>query len=317
MKSTLVLVIVAISLATAGSGQATELYYEGFDYTTGALDGKGGWSDTTPAWSVGTPGATYTGLAVSGNTATGIGVDGKAYSVDHSLSAVRGAANAGNTLYFTMLNKSSDDESTGARISVYDQSESFIFDCGVRWVGAPTGAVTFDSPFIARTVIGNIGADIGLIALKFDVVVPGFGNDTAYYAVNPDLSLGEPAWTEVGAVELNYIDDIWIDAHRLIVGDSTGNIMDEIRWGTTWDDVAPPGTVTVIGDANGDGQVTDADYTIWADTYNSTTDLRADWNGDGQVTDADYTIWADNYGFGLSAPVPEPAPCMKTALDSF
>ena len=56
---------------------------------------------------------------------------------------------------------------------------------------------------------------------------------------------------------------------------------------------------------DGDGVVTDADYTIWADTYLSTTDLRADFNGDGAVTDADYTIWADNYtGSGA---VPEPA----------
>ena len=62
------------------------------------------------------------------------------------------------------------------------------------------------------------------------------------------------------------------------------------------------------GDANGDGKVTDADYTIWADTYNSTTDLRADWNNSGDITDADYTIWADNYGSGTgSVPVPEPA----------
>ena len=64
---------------------------------------------------------------------------------------------------------------------------------------------------------------------------------------------------------------------------------------------------SITGDANGDGQVTDADYNIWADTYNSTTDLRADWNDSGDVTDADYTIWADNYGVGTSGAVPEPA----------
>jgi hypothetical protein len=61
----------------------------------------------------------------------------------------------------------------------------------------------------------------------------------------------------------------------------------------------------VPGDANGDGAVTDADYTIWADTYQSTTDPRADFNGDGTVTDADYTIWADNYGVGVGI-IPEP-----------
>lgn len=60
------------------------------------------------------------------------------------------------------------------------------------------------------------------------------------------------------------------------------------------------------GDYNGDGQVTAADYTVWADTFGSTTDLRADGNGDGEISAADYTIWADNFGAGTSASVPEP-----------
>ncbi len=71
------------------------------------------------------------------------------------------------------------------------------------------------------------------------------------------------------------------------------------------------------GDANADGQVTDADYAIWADTYLSTTDLRAEWNGDNQVTNADYTLWADNYGLGVGAgsiAVPEPATLSLLAI---
>ena len=62
------------------------------------------------------------------------------------------------------------------------------------------------------------------------------------------------------------------------------------------------------GDANGDGLVTDADYTIWADNYGAggATFAMGDFNDDGEVTDADYTIWADNYGYGVTA-VPEPA----------
>ena len=47
----------------------------------------------------------------------------------------------------------------------------------------------------------------------------------------------------------------------------------------------------LLGDYNGDGSVTAADYTVWADTFGSTTDLRADGNGDGDITAADYTIW--------------------------
>jgi hypothetical protein len=62
------------------------------------------------------------------------------------------------------------------------------------------------------------------------------------------------------------------------------------------------------GDANRDGAVTDADYTIWADNYGASdaTFTMGDFNADGAVTDADYTIWADQYGQTFSA-VPEPA----------
>jgi matrixin/CARDB protein/VCBS repeat protein/dockerin type I repeat protein len=63
------------------------------------------------------------------------------------------------------------------------------------------------------------------------------------------------------------------------------------------------GTVRVPGDANGDGTVTDADYTIWADHYRQTnaTWHMGDFDGSGEVTDADYTIWADNYGAAASS----------------
>jgi Big-like domain-containing protein len=57
---------------------------------------------------------------------------------------------------------------------------------------------------------------------------------------------------------------------------------------------------SIPGDANGDGAVTDADYTVWADNYgaSSADPSMGDFNGDGDVTDADYTVWADNYGYG-------------------
>jgi CSLREA domain-containing protein len=59
------------------------------------------------------------------------------------------------------------------------------------------------------------------------------------------------------------------------------------------------------GDANGDGAVTDADYTIWADHYDQTgteTTHGGDFNLDGRVSDADYTTWAEGYGQTVPAP---------------
>jgi hypothetical protein len=62
-----------------------------------------------------------------------------------------------------------------------------------------------------------------------------------------------------------------------------------------------PGVRRTPGDANLDGAVTDADYTIWADHYGQAqaTWTMGDFNGDCLVSDADYTIWADHCGVGL------------------
>jgi hypothetical protein len=72
---------------------------------------------------------------------------------------------------------------------------------------------------------------------------------------------------------------------------------------------------SIPGDANGDGAVTDADYTIWADNYGATgaTVAMGDFTGDGEVSDADYTVWADNYGAGTGM-VPEPGAMAMLSL---
>jgi hypothetical protein len=74
------------------------------------------------------------------------------------------------------------------------------------------------------------------------------------------------------------------------------------------------------GDANRDGAVTDADYTIWADHYGTTSATwgEGDFNGDQLVTDADYTIWADHYGMTQTGQgVPEPVAAMWLALGAW
>ena len=69
----------------------------------------------------------------------------------------------------------------------------------------------------------------------------------------------------------------------------------------------------VVGDYNGNGEVDAADYTVWADTFNTnvTPFEGADGNGDGVIDAADYTIWADNFGNSAAAaaafPIPEPS----------
>ena len=53
---------------------------------------------------------------------------------------------------------------------------------------------------------------------------------------------------------------------------------------------------SISADHNGNGVVGLEDYTVWLDTYGSTTDLRADSDGSGVVDIGDYHEWANNFG---------------------
>lgn len=67
----------------------------------------------------------------------------------------------------------------------------------------------------------------------------------------------------------------------------------------------------LIGDANFDGTVSGADFTLWADNFGTGDDWsEADFNGDNAVTGGDYTLWADHFGQMVTldvTAVPEPS----------
>jgi len=69
-----------------------------------------------------------------------------------------------------------------------------------------------------------------------------------------------------------------------------------------------------LGDFNGDGTVSAADYTVWRNTLGSTTDLSADGNGNKVIDESDYEVWRSRFGTTLggggastSNVVPEPS----------
>jgi gluconolactonase len=72
-----------------------------------------------------------------------------------------------------------------------------------------------------------------------------------------------------------------------------------------------------LGDFDGDGSITAADYTVWRNAVGSTTDLSADADGSRMIDEADFAIWKSHFGqvlgSGSSQPasatnVPEPGP---------
>jgi hypothetical protein len=70
----------------------------------------------------------------------------------------------------------------------------------------------------------------------------------------------------------------------------------------------------IPGDYNHNGTVDAADYTLWRDTLNSTTNLAADGDGSLQVGAGDYHLWSASFGDSVGSPmnaasamsVPEP-----------
>ncbi len=84
-------------------------------------------------------------------------------------------------------------------------------------------------------------------------------------------------------------------------------------------DVVEPAIPTLAGDYNDDGIVNAADFTVYRDTWNSTTELEADGSGNGVVDLADYTVWVNAYGdtsssSSAASAVPEPTSLLLSTL---
>jgi PEP-CTERM motif-containing protein/dockerin type I repeat protein len=222
-----------------------------------------------------------------------------------------------------------------------DQNKAVIYDFDIAASGAEGLEAVGDG--VLRINVGwDEGEDSTVVAVW--EVIGDEWDETTVTAVNYCLDgqvpnmLGDMAGTGIITEEGNFVyNDIPVaeaTITKLLNGEISGLALSTPTGGwmntcvrttnTDWTLHATPqlifsatqgGGEELPGDFNGDGVVSDADYTIWADNYGASgaTFAMGDANGDGEVSDADYTIWADNYG-ATSAAVPEPTTMALVAL---
>ncbi|GEM_PF-6631572 len=108
------------------------------------------------------------------------------------------------------------------------------------------------------------------------------------YPLIPALAAAAPAWSQ----------DTLVDSFLNPGGGNPGDILPATGGDAPGVEGAPlpgGGLDPIPGDANGDGRVGRADYSIWADQYGETGPcLSGDFNHDGNVDGGDYTTWADH-----------------------
>ena len=172
---------------------------------------------------------------------------------------------------------------------------------------------------IDRFVIEEEGSPVNkaTLSMEYDYnTTTGLGADECYLMV---YDSGGPSFVNVGGrlalVGIHYYNDGTPPANGKSSGDSfVPYYIDQLNAhmaGEQLQTLAP-----LAGDANVDGIVDQADYTVWYNRYGSTgaTWSDGDFNSDGGVDQADYTVWYNNYGRSGTAAAPEPTTICLMAM---
>lgn len=266
-RTSLPATFVAISLCCVSANAATVIY-EPFAYPVGGLDGQGGTSDFgfTGNWSangtslVSATNLTYGSLSTTGGSIGGLSASqnrfGGARSVSASALAGNSLLNNGATLWFSVI-VDYEDPSNNQRLSLALANNSFNtnnFQYNIPNEGPQTGAgVGFtltgnSNGRVSATRFNNTVGNNGTQSAQSGIVVTNAGPPTLIvgsftwgagltdviniYAPDTDLNLGSVIASLTVDVDQATFDTItWARGDRIL--------MDEIRFGASFADVAP------------------------------------------------------------------------------
>lgn len=188
------------------------------------------------------------------------------------------------------------------------QIEQDLINGGIVSPGWTIGAL--EASNYVQTPQGRLAVELtGPLAGEFDVLALQ-GNATLDGTLEIAVAGGfvpspGDVFTIITCATMNGDFDTFIGQH---FGSGAGQFFQPIASATHFSLYAP-----LLGDANFDGRVSGADFTVWADHFGASGDWSdGDYSGDGQVTGADFTIWADHFGQAvtldvMSMPAPEPS----------
>jgi hypothetical protein len=258
---------VCLTLGLAASAQAAPLAYEGFDYTTpGSVSGQNGGDGWAGAWTgtdqhdIASPGLTYTDgnsnvLPVEGNMAAGVANDENFRSLDVSLwpDAVKtgdelGAADA--VIWVSFIGQAASAGSgqySGLSLHDADGAEGMFFGNPYessgdgKWGMDPKGS-------------GVVTTDVDVDQQVFILARMTWGED-AGSDVNVDMWVDPPLDGEGGLASVPASDKCsgshdgsFTFTQVRMYGGNVATNWDEIRFGTTYDQVVPePATIALLG----------------------------------------------------------------------
>jgi hypothetical protein len=236
-------VIIGVGCLLFQSAQATLLFSDGFNYSTGALAGNVNpgsgftWGVGGSLLTVNSGNLTYTGLQDLGGNELSV-VNGAASTITNGFANITSgsiyysflldctAAPVGSS-YLTSLNPGTSSPNGGSdALTMYISSATGGYRLGIRSAGVSATTTPSGSPYLVGTTY--------LVVMQYD-----FAATAAYLYLNPTVGGSQPlpTLTLAGSGTVTSIDNVGFKSQSTA---GASYLVDNILIGTTWADVVVP-----------------------------------------------------------------------------